>query len=134
MVKITVKKHVTDIERTYTHFEFVPCDDVIYFKPLRSIFTDHLGYTVEDNLEWVWVSRCTLRKGDFVFELFFQDYYGNCLCHSEKQDEAYYDKLEALANEVTEGINTNHYGLRKTSETNPSNSKKQGLFSKLLKR
>jgi len=113
MTQITVKRHVTNIDRVYTHFEFVPCDHVDYFVPLRSIFTDHLGYDLENNFEWVWSCRCTLRKDDFVFELFYEDYYGNCLGHPEKQDESYYIKLEALANEVVEGISTNRYGLRK---------------------
>ena len=113
MTRITIKKHITDIDKIFTHFEFVPCDNVIYFEPLRSIFTDHLGYTLEDNFEWVWLCRCMLRKGDFVFELFYEDYYGNCLGHPEKQDEDYYNQLEKLANEVAEGITTNRYGLQK---------------------
>jgi len=134
MTTITIKKYVTGIEGLYTYFEFVPCDHMTYFEPLRSVFTDHLGYTLEENLEWVWLSRCTLKKGDFVFELMFQDYYGNFIFSAEKQDEDYYSKLEQLANEVAEGITTNRYGLQKTNETNSSSSKKQGLFNKLLKR
>lgn len=113
MAEITVKKYITDWERMHTYFEFEPGAGWDQFDPLCSIFTDHLGYKMEDKLEGIWDKYCTLSKGDFVFQLMLHDDFGTCLRNPEKQDEAYYAKLEALANEVAEGITTNRYGLRK---------------------
>jgi len=113
MARITIKKYVTDWEKLYTFFEFVPGAGWEQFEPLCSIFTDHLGYKVEGDLEGIWERYCTLRKGDFVFQLMLHDDFGTCLRNPEKQDEDYYVKLEQLANEVAEGISTNRYGLQK---------------------
>lgn len=115
MTKITIKKYVTNINKLYTYFEFVPCDHWDYFEPILSIFTDHLGYRIEEEVDGIWSRHCTLRKGDFIFDFAFQDYYGNCLFGVGKQDEDYYAKLEQLANEVAEGISTNRYGLQKNN-------------------
>ena len=110
-IMINIKKYETDIERLYTYFEIDTQNHNNYFVALKNIFIQNHGYTIDKEIDGVWEKYCMLVKEEFSFELSYHDDYGNCMGNPVKQDSDYYDKLEALANEVAKNINTKYYNL-----------------------
>ena len=123
-VIIRVIKFPSDIENMYTYFELVPCDYWNDFDSLRETLVSNLGYKVTSSLDGIWSRHSDFTNGYFSFRLYFHDDFGNCLCHPEKQDNIFYDRLEEVANNLAEEYNSDRCLLRK----------KVPFYKKFLKR
>ena len=66
---VTITKNVTDIENSYTYFEFCGYDGWDEFDKLFSILTNAMGCHVIEKRDGIYSIHCTLKKDGFVFKL-----------------------------------------------------------------
>jgi hypothetical protein len=95
-----VLKHITDVEKLYTYFEFDGYEYWDDFDAILSILANNMNCRKIKKLDGIYSRYYSLERNDFEFELMYHEDLGNCLRNIEKKDETYYEKLECIAKEV----------------------------------
>jgi hypothetical protein len=103
---ITLRKNITEIQNIYTYFEFVGFSSWENFEELLSISINQIKCEIIEQLDGIYSRHCVLKLNSFVFRLLYHEDIGNCLCHTNKQNDDYYKQLQHVANQILEVINT----------------------------
>jgi hypothetical protein len=97
-----ILKQISDIERLYTHFEFVGrenWDDFdLVFRAIEKM--QDLGYRILLHEDHIWSRVAECRKDKIPFELLYHDDFGVLLRNSEQQNNEYYIMLGIIAEEI----------------------------------
>jgi hypothetical protein len=100
-VNMRVFKDVCDTKNLYTNFEICGYSGWDEFEDLLSILVKKMKFKIVYKLDGIWSRLCDLKKKGYKFTLMYHDEIGNVLCNRFKiMDDAYYDKLEIIANEL----------------------------------
>jgi len=110
MNNIEIKKIEGDESQNI--YSFLSLSEWSDYDKLLAIFTsDLIGYRILEQEEDGWYRKCILKNKRYYFTLAHDDMFGNIIYKSGSKikGKRYYKKLEFIANDIADGINTKKY-------------------------